>query len=142
MQTVPAGLARGLEPLRLAPAQVVGGQCGDPGGRRQPAGLTLVREPFEGARYREIHEAALATDLQIAKGQDYCVAARDQWATQVTEACQAHAATRRAMTGMLVTAGVAAASTIVLAILLARARRGASTGPVAALHGGTVTLRF
>ncbi len=105
-------------------------------------GLSVVRDPFEGAAYRNIKEAVNASSLQIDAGTDYCRSAREQGVQQVVDACATHAATRRASTALLVTAGVAMVSTIVFAAILSRARRSKSARATAGHRGATIGFEF
>lgn len=86
-------------------------------------GLTLIRDPFRGARYRGIVDAVDAADIEVTPGGDLCAAGKAQDAAGVVSACAAYQSTRWASLAMGITAGVSAISTATFGVLLARARR-------------------
>lgn len=86
-------------------------------------GLALLSDPFRGAKYRAIVEAAAAADLAVPENTDYCAFGKAQGAEGVVSACDAYQATQRASLAMGITAGAASVSAVVFGVLLARARR-------------------
>lgn len=83
-------------------------------------GLSLVSDPFYGAKYREIYEAFKESGLHLDASGDLCTSGEAQGAQNVIRACAAYDATKRASIAMGITAGVALASAAVSGALLGR----------------------